>query len=196
MELNNNNSSKNFLLTLDEKLFEKLFFEFYTPLCRYCLKFVGIPETSEEIVQEVFTYLWEKRDFIDIRFSYKSYLYTSVKNKSLDYLKSKYAKLSFSNENTLKNQPTSINPSIIAEEKELNCILIQAIDSLPLRCNTIFRLSRFSGLSNKEIAEELKISVKTVENQMTTALKKIKAYLEKFWGPISVLFICYLQSFL
>lgn len=170
---------------LDEKQFEKLFFEYYTPLCQLSLRFVKVPEIAEEIVQDIYTYLWEKRNILEIHVSYKSYLFTSTRNKSIDYLRSKYSKTESVKEEEAFSKDTSLNPALITEGKELENILSQSLQSLPKGCYEIFALSRFGGLTNKQIATHLDISIKTVEYQMTKALKRIKSYVEKYWEPIS-----------
>lgn len=166
------------ITTINTHNFELIFRDLYPVLCRYCLQFVRKPEIAEEIVQEQFIYLWEKRKVIKITSSLKAYLYKSVKNKSLDYLKSKFANLDFNGENALLDFKENTDPVKEYEKKELENILEEALKILPEKCYTIFSMSRFGNLSNKEIAIQLKISVKTVENQITIALKKIKNFIE------------------
>jgi RNA polymerase sigma-70 factor (ECF subfamily) len=172
---------------LDKDCFERLFKELYTPLCRYCLQFLRRTDLAEEIVQEQFIVLWEKRNEINITTSYKAYLYKSVKNRSLDYLKSKFAKLTFESEEESIHIPFDTNPFEQAHQKELEKMIEKAIESLPQKCYAIFSMSRFGELSNKEIANQLNISEKTVENQITIAIKKVKEFLDK--SMISILVI-------
>ncbi len=170
-------------LKIDKENFELLFRELYTELCKYCVQLVRIEEHAEEIVQEQFIYLWEKRNKIQIKKSYKSYLYTAVKNKAFDYLKSKYVKTNFIEIND-KDFHIQDDPQQYIEEHELNEMINKALKLLPEKCHTVFALSRFSSLSNKEIAEKLEISLKTVEAQITKALKIIKTYLDNNWDII------------
>lgn len=162
----------------NHKDFKMLFDEHYIPLCRYSLKFVRQPEVSEEIVQDVFVYIWNKRNEINIHTSAKAYLYKSVKNKSLDYLKSKLARYDFDTDVSTIDAHSSNDPLKMLEEKETITLIEKAIKELPEKCYTVFSMSRFGDYSNKEIAEELGISEKTVENQITIAIKKIKLYIE------------------
>jgi RNA polymerase sigma-70 factor, ECF subfamily len=164
---------------LDREGFKQIFDELYIKLCRHSLQFVRIASISEEIVQELFIYLWEHRDSINIKTSYKSYLYAAVKNKSIDYLRSKYANLQFVSEDHINNLTDRYNSQSHLEEEDLNKILNQAFEELPEKCYIVFSMSRFGDFSNKQIAEQLNISEKTVENQITIALKKIRAYLSK-----------------
>jgi RNA polymerase sigma-70 factor, ECF subfamily len=165
---------------LTPELFEQLFNDLYPALCRHSLQLVRISEIAEEIVQEQFVYLWERRDTIHVHTSYKAYLYAAVKNKSIDYLKSKFANLQFVSEELIYDLPTSSNPLQQLEENELESMVTKVLKSLPEKCYAIFSLSRYGGLTNKQIAENLNISEKTVENQITIALKKIKSQLEKY----------------
>jgi RNA polymerase sigma-70 factor, ECF subfamily len=164
---------------LDDKNFELIFRENYAILCRFCIRFVRIPEIAEEIVQDQFITLWEKRDMIEIHTSLKAYLYKSVKNKSIDYLKSKMAKHKLTETSSFSDISDYNSPYQILESNETINTIEQAIQQLPEKCYAVFSLSRFAGMSNKEVAEELNISIKTVENQITIALKKIKVFLSK-----------------
>ncbi len=158
-----------------DKDFDSVFETLYEPLCKFCLKFVHQKDIAEDIVQEQFVYLWENRKRLYNQGSIKSYLYTSVRNKSISFLKSNYYKNKaeplevVSDINTNYFQP----PDNWLESKELEKIIKNAINELPEKCRMVFTLKRFGELSNKEIADKLKISVKTVENQMTIALKRI-----------------------
>jgi RNA polymerase sigma-70 factor (ECF subfamily) len=169
--------SSNKIFLINENNFKDLFKEYYSGLCKYCMKFVRKHEIAEEIVQDQFIYLWKKRNKIKITSSIEQYLFKSVKNKSIDYLRSSYVKLNFENEDVILNKEAS-NPANEIEMKELAFIIEKAIKKLPQKCYTIFTLSRHGGLSNIEIANKLEISTKTVENQITIALRKIKEYIE------------------
>ena len=168
------------IFLINDNNFKILFKKYYSDLLRYCLKFVRKPEIAEEIVQDQFIYLWEKRNSIKITSSIESYLFRSVRNKSIDYLKSSYVKLNFENEDAILNKQGNLNPYNEIEIKELVTIIEQVIIKLPEKCYTIFTMSRNAGLSNKEIADKLEISVKTVENQITIALRKIKEHIENY----------------
>jgi RNA polymerase sigma-70 factor (ECF subfamily) len=74
------------------------------------------------------------------------------------------------------------NPQELIENKELEAIIERALESLPAKCRTVFTLKRFGDLNNKEVAEQLNISIKTVENQMTIALRKLTAFINEHWG--------------
>jgi len=172
----------------DIKAFEMLYNEHYTPLCHFAQRFVSDLDTAREIVQEVFVGIWEKRTTLPIEIPLKTYLYTSVRNKCIDYLKH----LNVENEFRKKRIKEILQPgnnSFINTidhpldgliTKELENALKDAIETLPEKCREIFELSRFKGLKYREIAEELNISIKTVETQMSRAIGSLKKKLSKY----------------
>jgi RNA polymerase sigma-70 factor, ECF subfamily len=173
------------------KAYELLFRKYYKELCLFSLKFVRQQEIAEEIVQDIFIVFWEKEKGISLQVSVKAYLYTAVKNSSLNYMKSLFAKQSFDRD-FLQKDILMAHPS--PDEigyKELENLVAEAIAMLPERCKIIFSLSRNAGLSYQEIADQLNISVKTVEAQMSIAIKKLKGFLYQHWDTIIVLIIMF-----
>jgi len=157
----------------NEKAFDDIFNTYYTPLCIYAKKYVEEIENAEEIVQDLFVKLWEKQNQLDINTSLKSYLYKSTYNSCLDF--QKHLKIQQKYKDRVKEDPPEfIDFCDNLIELELEEKIKKAIDSLPKQCCKIFKLSRFENLKYKEIAEQLNISVKTVENQMGKALKILK----------------------
>jgi len=164
---------------LDNDTFERLFRDLYTSLCRYCIRFVRRPEIAEEIVQEQFIYIWEKRNELSIHTSFKSYLYMAVKNKSINYLQSKFAKIQYLQGECSYELKENADPHSIIEDQELTEIISEAMDLLSEKCYIIFSMRRFGDFTNKQIARALNISEKTVENQITIAFKKLRPILVK-----------------
>jgi RNA polymerase sigma-70 factor, ECF subfamily len=167
-----------------DKDFSHLFDELYTPLCQFCMRLVNDKDVTEDIVQEQFIYLWENRQRLATISSIKAYLFKAVKNKSLNYLKKQFSKKGIIQLNDSVEVPqdrTQPSASDLLESKELENLLEKALNSLPLRCHTIFNMKRFAEMNNKEVAESLNISIKTVEAQMTIAIKKLSAYLSANW---------------
>jgi RNA polymerase sigma-70 factor (ECF subfamily) len=158
-----------------KEAFECLFRKYYHPLWRYSLKFVRDSSTAEEIVQEFFIYLWEKRSTHTIPSSVALYFHVAIKNRCFNYLKKKFYQHIPLEGNT---DTVYYDPEPLAQE-ELGRQIEQALEQLPKKCRIIFLLSRQSDLSYKEIAAQLDISVKTVETQMGIALKKLREYLIK-----------------
>ncbi|MEQ8241509.1 MAG: RNA polymerase sigma-70 factor [Cyclobacteriaceae bacterium] len=158
----------------NKSVFKQLFDDYYQDLYRFCLSMVRAEMISEEIVQDAFVYLWEKRENIQIKTSLKSYLFTTVRNKSINYIKNELPKQQLSE--NLSAASLFINDDE-QEDQALRIKVQTAIDQLPVKCKQIFILSRYSGYTYKEISEELEISVKTVENQMGIAFQKLRLFL-------------------
>ena len=168
----------------NDKDYNFYFEELYIPLCQFAQKFVNDHNIAEDIVQDNFVYLWEKWGRLSKIESIKAYMFVAVKNRSLTYLRKKYIK------NTLhqiddyqdliidNQQPTALE---LLECRDLEAILEKALNQLPERCRIIFAMKRFAGKSNKEIAKDLDISQKTVEAQMTIAIRKLSAYVNTHW---------------
>ena len=177
----------------DKSIFEEVYREFYIPLCYYCLKYVEAFEDSEEIVQDLFVKLWDKHEELEINTSLKAYLYRSVQNYALNALSKKKTKdkyLSIQGRQLFGNYDRG---HLKLEEDELRTILKHAILQLPEKRRRIFELSRFDGMKYGKIADHLSISVKTVEGQMTKALKYLRVVL-KDYIPLLLIFI--IQRFL
>lgn len=173
----------------DEEAYALLFREFYVPLCRFSLKYVQLESVSEEIVQEVFIKFWEKRGSLNIQASLKSYLYRAVKNSSINYLKSQFARQDFQSDYFEQAEVPVNNTQETIVFDELQEIVQNAISYLPGKCRTIYMLSRNTDMSYQDIAEELDISVKTVEAQMGIALKKLRKYIHQHWEVLSLLIL-------
>lgn len=172
-----------------EAYIEQLFKKLYTPLVNYSNKFVKDTEAAKEVVQNTFVYILEKGS-LQITTSEEAYLYTAVRNRSLNYLKAHMRQLDRTGE--LHEPYTSTQDTNIQgiESADLERILNTAIESLSKKTQIIFRLSREESLSYKEISEKLGVSVKTVEFHISSALKTIRTFLEKYWYlPIILIII-------
>jgi len=155
----------------DEVAFSRLFDEYYVSLCYFANKFIRDIDASRSVVQQVYVDLWEKREKIDIFWSVKSYMYHSVRNRSIDYLRKNKKTVSPTDP---ENDTRQIPFRDLVEESELNELINSSINKLPEKCREIFLLCRFEGLKYSEIAQKLNISVKTVEMQIGIALKKLR----------------------
>jgi RNA polymerase sigma-70 factor (ECF subfamily) len=180
----NNPNNKESLDPFLDKNFTGLFQELYSPLCRYCMKLVGEKDMAEDIVQEQFVYIWEHRHRLANSVSLKFYLFTAVKHRSINYLKKRFSGKSG---DCLESLPATVlmdkipDPSVLLENMELGRVIEHAIAQLPEKCRIIFTMKKIGEYSNKEIARNLKISVKTVENQMTIAFKKLISNISDHW---------------
>jgi RNA polymerase sigma-70 factor (ECF subfamily) len=156
----------------DEDAFNQVFNLYYSRLCFYADHLIHDFDLSRSIVQDVFVDLWINRENLDIRFSLKAFLFQAVKNKAMNVLKHRKVESKFLAEQKKKDEPVSVQD--LMEEAELNDRINSAIQELPPRCKEVFILCRFEELKYSEIAERLNISVKTVEMQISIALKKIR----------------------
>lgn len=153
---------------------------YYPRMIRFARQYVLLEEDAENIVQDIFLILWEKRDVLDIRVSLVPYLFTLVKNKCLDFVRHKTVCEEFANEWKVKRAALEqLNYSFTSDE-DIEKLVASAIESLPERCREIFIKSRIEGRKYKEIAEELDLSVNTVENQMSIALRKLRLELKDY----------------
>lgn len=168
-------------LTLyDDRAFEQMYKAHYKALHSYANVMLRDEDTAEEIVQSMFLRFWEKRLLLNIQTSIKAYLYKCVHNDSLNYLKHQTTKAKYQDYAVQTMNDHHESASARVELNELQLRLQEALKDLPEQCRTIFQLSRFEELKYREIAEQLGISVKTVENQMGKALKIMRLKLADF----------------
>jgi RNA polymerase sigma-70 factor (ECF subfamily) len=165
-----------------EPAFEHFFKLHYQELCRFAFSFVGDKDEAEEMVQQVFFNLWAKREVMQLSSSLRSYLFGAVRNTSLNRIE--HAQVKMKHEASYSGEHLS-SSNLSAERilsKELDTLIKESIEALPDQCRLVFGMSRFENLKYSEIAEQLGISVKTVEKHMGRALKelreKLKDYLE------------------
>jgi RNA polymerase sigma-70 factor (ECF subfamily) len=168
----------------DRDFIKDLFDTYYVDLVLFSMKYVNTRETAEEIVQDVFIKLWNSKDRYHIEKSIGGYLFTSVRNGSMNYLKSKLARIRFVELENIGPETSYVTVEEDITAAELNDLITRAINSLPPKCKIIFNLSRNAGLSYDEIASELHISRRTVGAQISIAIKKIKEYLNDWWENI------------
>jgi RNA polymerase sigma-70 factor (ECF subfamily) len=177
--------------TVDREIvFEKAFKEHFRALHAYAFTIIRDEEQAEEIVQNMFFKLWEKKEQIDEISSIKAYLYRATHNESLNYLK--HTKVRAAYETYIKSSNSEGGDAVdTLSTKELQQKIDKALNELPEQCRTIFQMSRFEELKYREIAEQLNLSVKTVENQMGKALKVLR---EKLADCLPILFIIILLT--
>lgn len=155
--------------------FEQFYRKYQPSLVAYALYLIKSKEDSIEIVNDVFVAIWNKKDNLQIGDGLKAYLYTSTKNRCFNFLKKK--RIEFSDLQDLDVASDQQADAKLQQQEEVASV--QAVlEMLPPRCKQVFVMSRIDGFKNKEIAELLEISVKTVENQMTKALKIFKEKLK------------------
>jgi len=165
----------------NQGVFELVFNYYYSGLVIYADQIIKNTEISEDIVQSVFLKLWETRKTIEIR-SFRSYFMQCVKNRCIDLLRSQQVKHRF--DNRIPDTDHLVMEEDLWTKNELSELIELAIEDLPPRCREIFCMSRYENLKTAEIAEKLDISKRTVETQISKALKifrvKLADYLSFF----------------
>ena len=167
---------------------EKLFSEDYSSLLRYCRTIVQSSSDAEDIVQHAFVKLWQKLKhgkFTDV--SARAYLYKSVYHAAIDFLRHERVKKRFEQTNLTKNESVANVDKV--GNSELQAKIEASISKLPEECGRIFRMNRFENMKYREIAAQLNIAEKTVENQMGKALKMLRIMLKDYL-PLLATLIC------
>jgi len=171
----------------DEKAFETLFHTYYGYLCLYATKIIRDDSAAEEIVQDFFVKLWEKREQLFIETSLKNYLFRSIKNLCINYIQHNKTKLRHA-QIVLSGVENNFSDEYNYSEIDISIKIEESINSLPEKRKEIFRLSRQEGLKYHEIAKKLNISVKTVETQMSLAIKTLRDKLKNYTFLFSIFF--------
>jgi RNA polymerase sigma-70 factor (ECF subfamily) len=174
----------------DSAAFENFYKEHYKLFFLTACQYLKDTQLAQEVVNDVFLKIWQEAGTMNIQTSPKSYIYRSVINRCLNELdKAKRGKLQ------LKDPATAPEPLVESremEDNELKVRLYKAIDELPEQCRKVFMMSRFDALKQQEIADLLGISIKTVKNHITHALKLLHKVLHDWQSlPLWVLFIKY-----
>lgn len=173
----------------NERTFEHLFKSYFKALHAYAYTIVNDEITAEEMVQTVFLKIWEKKEQLQVETSVKAYLYRSVYNCCMNYLKHKKIKSNYREHISYSMKNEFDDASKKVQLTELETRLRAALNELPEQCRTIFQLSRFDELKYKEIAAHLGLSPKTVENQMGKALKILRLKLADFLPVVFWFFV-------
>jgi RNA polymerase sigma-70 factor (ECF subfamily) len=167
--------------------FKSLYDAFYTCLLLYANSIINNIDISKDIIQDIYLKLWEKRKEFTIKYSLKSYLYTAVRNSCMDYLKHLKVEKKYVDHSLVELKEKEliffselfIHPEEDDFEKYLNEINM-VVDDLPEQRKKIFKLSRYEGMKNIEVAQRLNLSVRTVDTQIYRALKTLREKLNKY----------------
>lgn len=169
---------------------ELLFKRYYNVLCSHAVRFVYSKSIAEDIVSEVFTSFWERKAFENIQSSYRAYLFSMVRNRSLNYIKREFGKGQTAILDSEMNFAASEDPAQILQADELNKLIEKTIQSLPAKCQLVFLMSRLEGKKNIAIADEMNISVKAIEAHITKALDRLRRALQQDYKSILILAFC------
>lgn len=175
------------LINGDTEIFKEVYHFYVNKLERFVLGYIHNKEETYDIVQNVFIILWEKRKTLEVNSNLLNYLITLAKNQSLNYIKHLKVQANYQgqNERLWKEMMLSAyaleklhtDPLIL---EELDTVIKQSIDSLPGQCREIFMMSRFYSMKYNDIAQELNISVKTVEKKMSVSLQILRLALKDY----------------
>jgi RNA polymerase sigma-70 factor (ECF subfamily) len=168
--------SNNLKKIIEHSDLKKIFDDSYNSLVIQAIRIVKNQETAEDIVQDCFIKLWEKKEELNISGNINAYLAKMVRNRSLDFIKKRKIQTSELNE----SYQGTIENNDLLELDDLQSSIDHVIDNLPEKCRQTFVLSRFEELSYQEIAEQLDISKKTVEAHISKALKSLRKNLKQF----------------
>jgi len=173
----------------DTEAFGVMFHAHYKPLSIYAYTILKDMDDAEDTVQQVFIGMWEKRTTLTIHTSLKALLYKSVYNTCLNRIKQQKVRSEYAKEIQLHSTLGTVQEDI--QQKELQKKIDEALEALPEQCAKIFKMSRFEHLKYQEIADQLGLSIKTVENQMGKALKIMREQLKDYLPFILIILSLY-----
>lgn len=161
-------------------VFKELFDMYFDPLCRYAFSILKDADESQDIVQKVFFKLWDGHQQIEIQTSIKSYLYRIVHNESINFLNQRANRMRLNNQILDYRSFETNNTSEHVISTDLQKAIDQALAELPTQCRKVFEMSRMNQMTYLQIANDLSISVNTVENHISKALKKLRVSLNDY----------------
>jgi RNA polymerase sigma-70 factor (ECF subfamily) len=166
--------------SLTRQAFRKLFLDNIRPLTMYAMQYVNDPEGAEDIVQDVFLYIYEKRDLWQVHKRGNYYLYRLVRYRCLNYLDHQKVRLTGNPSVREQLHQDPEDPLETIQRIELEYKYLDTLENLPPKCRRVFEMSRNEGKSNQEIADELNLSRRTVESHISLALKVLRRKLRKY----------------
>jgi RNA polymerase sigma-70 factor (ECF subfamily) len=175
----------------DMQAFHILFSRYFSDMCNFLLLYLHSNEICEEIVLDIFSYIWEKRDSIEIRTSVKSFLFGAAKNKAISHYRKEQSHLFLGLSINELQIPEVDHSEHLLENKELQEIIQHAIDNLPERSRLVYQMAWEENLSYKEIASRLNLSPKTVENHISIALRKLRESLKPYYKQIFTILLLF-----
>ncbi len=159
----------------DQAAIEEIFHAYYGGLCRFTLGMTRSRDDVEDLVQDIFVRLWTNREVWSPKGTIKTYLFKAARNQSINFIKSRsHRRTSGAEEQEAIPSPPEADPVSSLYNKDASDVVNAAIERLPERCRLVFTLNRHEDMTYAEIADVLGISEKTVENQMSHALKTLR----------------------
>lgn len=169
----------------DPLAFERIFRAFYEPLCTFASSYVSCHETSEEIVQDLFCWIWDRRFTLEMPHGMRLWMFTAVRNRSLNVLRDRRLQLATYERISLdaRSRPTAESPDSVLSASELSDAVARTVALMPPRCREAFTLIRLQHMSYAEAAQVMGIASKTVEVHMTRAIANLRAALAPWATP-------------
>jgi RNA polymerase sigma-70 factor, ECF subfamily len=172
-------------------VFDYIFTSYYSGLCAFAQKYIDDRQVAEDIVQDFFVTIWMESPRLEIKSSLKSYLFTAIRNRCLDWHKHQNTSEKFRKFILSKNEESDISEEDMIIETELRQAILKGLNKCSPRCREIFTLNRIDGLTNQQIADQLGLSKRTVEVQISNALKILRTALSEYM-PLGI--TCWLLS--
>lgn len=160
---------------------ELLYKRYYQPLCTHAIKFVQSREVAEDLVSEIFLHFYTRKIFLDITTSYRLYLFRTVRNRAYNYLRWDLGRKADLTEASQKSITDEQQPDQISQYEELYHDLEEAVNRLPMDRRRIYLMRKFEGKKYQEIADELDLSIKTVDVQLNRANQFVRSALKGKW---------------
>ena len=181
----------------EEVRFEDIYLSYFSKMKHFAKEYVILDEDAENIVQDVFVELWENKKMLNMHMNLIAYLFTTIKNKCLNHLRHKLvvqetaSKLQEEYTISLRMNLDSLEAfdNNLFSDQDIEKIISRALDTLSEKCRTIFIMNKIEGKKQKEIAQELNISINTIETQMGIAYKKLRIELKDYF-PILLFILC------
>lgn len=181
----------------EDRLFETIYLSYFTKMKRFAQEFVISEQDAENIVQDMFTELWEKREMLTDQTIRIAYLFTIIKNKCLNHLRHQMIALETTNKMqeeyslALRINLDSLEAfdQHIFSDQDIEDLIDRALNSLPPKCKEIFIMNKLEGKKQEQIAAELNISTNTVRNQISIAYKKLRHELKDYLPLCIFLFL-------
>ena len=161
-----------------------LFDHHFSDLCNFLLIYLHSKELSEDIALEIFTFIWEKRQTLQINTNFKSFLFAAAKNKAITLYKKEHQKIFTQIENIESVMPNDSSSQFTMENNELRGLINDAIFKLPEKCRQVYLMAWEENMSYNEIAVQLGLSPKTIENHVGIALQKLRKSLKPYYKQI------------
>lgn len=163
----------------DKESFNSLFRRYYSPMVRFCVRFVADADQSAEIVQDLFVKLWAGREKLVVPDSFESYMLRSVRNAAITYINRERAHAE-TNERIYKDESDANDPSETLQSNNLEASYRKVLATMPEKRREVFLASRYDGLKYAEIATKMGLSQKTVEAHMSAAIKQLREGLKEY----------------